>query len=232
MNDLRILHWNVHMWTDQEGKSNAPLVTRLIRRHLPDVVSLVEVEEQPGTGPLDKLAETCSYRSVFCPAFEFGTPETHGAFGNAILTRLPLRAVRHWQLLWPVPAYDGTEPSEARTVTFAGLQTDKGILWAGTTHLPRSDEQARNAALRRLMTLAGNLRAPWVIAGDYNAAHTWAAYCRVVTAPSCSVPTHPADAPSEPIDYIVAAPGLEVSAEILTEPGSDHLPVLATARIS
>ena len=86
--ELRILHWNIHSWTDETGRSNLEQVADLIAATTPDVVSLVEVNEPvAGLSPLHRLATDTDYRSVFTPAFEYGTDHPHGQFGNAAAGR-------------------------------------------------------------------------------------------------------------------------------------------------
>jgi endonuclease/exonuclease/phosphatase family metal-dependent hydrolase len=232
---VHLLHWNVHSWIDPvSGKSNAEAVTRLIREYQPDVVSLVEVDEtwsQPST--LARAAESCGYTATFVPTFEYGSNEPVGGFGNAILSRLPVQAVKQHQLTWPTTVYDGTEPSEPRSVLLVTVRTPSGgELCIGSTHLPRSDALPREQALARLTGLVTNLRNPWVICGDFNTpASTWVdSGGRFAVAPSREQPTYPVESPTEGIDYAVAGPGISLSAELLAVGGSDHMPVLVTLR--
>jgi endonuclease/exonuclease/phosphatase family metal-dependent hydrolase len=155
-------------------------------------------------------------------------------YGNALLTRLPVLAVQQWQLTWPPAVYDGTEPSETRSVALAqvGLPAG-GAVWIGSTHLPSRDPQARAAALRRLTTLTGGLEPPWVICGDFNTApRRWIKRGQpVVVGPSPARPTYPARFPYRSIDYCIASPGVSVRARPLRTAGSDHLPLLVRCRV-
>jgi endonuclease/exonuclease/phosphatase family metal-dependent hydrolase len=141
---LRILHWNIHSWRDASDASNLQAITDLVRETDPHVVSLVEVNEPWGMpDSLHEVAARTGYAWIFAPSFEFGDQSPAGGFGNALLTKLPILAVQQWQLLWPATLYDGTEPSEARSVVFAKLGFAQLSVWFGSTHLPRSDAQAR-----------------------------------------------------------------------------------------
>ena len=42
--------------------------------------------------------------------------------------------------------------------------------------------------------------------------------------------TYPADEPAEPIDYCLASAAFRLDAEVLPRSGSDHLPLLISAR--
>lgn len=228
--ELRILHWNIHSWTDANGEPNINAVAALVADLSPDVVTLAEVDEIWGLpGQLREVAEKAGYSWLFVPAFEFGEEHPRGGFGNAILTRLPILAVQQWQLLWPPRLYDRTEPSEQRTVLLARLAPLGGPhIWAGITHMPREDNAARIAALARLTALTQTLDGPWLICGDFNTpASAWAN--STVTSPELF--THPAAEPVEAIDYCVCSADVAADASLIDSTASDHLPQLITAQV-
>ena len=223
--ELSILHWNVHSWRDEAGRPNHEAVLRLITDISPDLVSLVEVNEPWGSpAVLRDLARARGYTWIFCPAVEFGGDAPDRGYGNALLTRTPMLAAAQWRLTWPPRLYDGTEPSESRSVILAEVPFGRGTVWIGSTHLPASDPEARACALGRLTELTRGLDRPWVICGDFNTPpgdgvdSAW---------PDPPQPSFPASDPAVPIDYCVASPGVSVTARILTVAGSDHLPLLA-----
>jgi hypothetical protein len=140
---LRLLHWNIHSWRDGAGEPNMNTVAELIEETKPHLVSLVEVDEEwKETNTLDALAERCGYASVFTPAFEYGDDSPRGGFGNALLTTLPILTVRQRQLVWPVPAYDHTEPSEPRSVILARVDFH-GVGGVGRKHAPATSGPRR-----------------------------------------------------------------------------------------
>jgi endonuclease/exonuclease/phosphatase family metal-dependent hydrolase len=187
---------------------------------------LVEVDETWGSpAQLGDLAGRCGYSWLFTPAFEFGNGKPEGDFGNALLTNLPILAAHQWQLLWPPQLSHLTEPSEPRALLLARLGSPGGPFWAGSSHLPREDEQARTTALARLQVLTGGLLEPWLIAGDFNTpASSWLdpAAPFAVSAPLMTYP-------AEPIDYCIASPGFQLDTEVLDSVASDHLPLLISA---
>jgi len=232
--ELRFLHWNVHSWRDTAGRPNAGAVADLITRHSPDVVSLVEViEPWAAAAVLPDLARRAGYTWIFAPSVQLGREAPAQGYGNALLTRLPVLAVQQWQLTWPPAVYDGTEPSETRSVALARVAVGAGAAWVGSTHLPASDRQAREAALGRLSTLTQRLEPPWVICGDFNTAPgRWIKRGQpVVVGPHPARPTFPARFPYRSIDYCIASPGVSVRARPLRTAGSDHLPLLVRCRI-
>lgn len=231
---LRILHWNIHSWRDASGGRNLEAVAGLIHQTAPHVVSLTEVDEAWGMADsLHELADRDGYAWLFVPSFEFGRTVPSGGFGNALLTRLPILAAQHWQLLWPSRQYDGSEPSEPRSALFARLGFGSAPVWVGTTHLPRGDPWARSKALERLMALTRRLSDRWLLCGDFNTApSSWLGDGGPITvSPDPAQPTYPADHPVEPIDYCLASPGIHLNAEVLPVAGSDHLPQLVLARL-
>jgi endonuclease/exonuclease/phosphatase family metal-dependent hydrolase len=161
---LRILHWNIHSWRDASDASSLEAIVDLVSETDPHVVSFVEVNEPWGMpDSLNELANRLGYSWIFAPSFEFGRQTPAGGFGNALLTKLPILAVQQWQLLWPSRLYDGTESSEPRSVVFAKLGFVLSPLWLGSTHLPRSDLQARANASRQLMALTQKLDGRWLV---------------------------------------------------------------------
>ncbi len=232
--ELRVLHWNIHSWRDDAGASNLEYVVDLVRSTNPHVVSLVEVDESWGTfSILSELTNRGGYASIFVPAFEFGQDAPVGGFGNALLTKLPILAVRQRHLVWPPKLYDGSEPSEPRAVVLAKLQMSAEALWIGSTHLPRSDADVRADALHRLVTIAQNLAEPCVLCGDFNTpASSWLdSYPSLKVYPETAEPTYPTNKPTEPIDYCIVSPELSIQAKVMTASGSDHLPVLVNCQL-
>jgi endonuclease/exonuclease/phosphatase family metal-dependent hydrolase len=248
--ELLILHWNVHSWRDASGQPNLDVVAGLVAGLGPDIVSLVEVNE-PWAAPvsLPELARRTGYSWIFFPSVETGGPgpaKPGGAgpsgsaragpsrgYGNALLSRRPVLAVQQWRLTWPQVSYDGTEPSESRSVVLARVPLPAGpAAWVGSTHLPSTDRDARAAALRRLTTVADGLDRPWVICGDFNTAPwRWLKPGQpIVVGPRPARPTFPARLPFRSLDYCVASPGVRLAARPLRAAGSDHLPLLARCR--
>ena len=237
VDELRLVHWNIHSWRDRSGdQSNVDAVADLLRETNPHAVSLVEVDESWGApSQLAEVAARVGYSWIFTPAFEYGGEAPQGGFGNAVLAKLPILAVQQWQLLWPPSLYDGTEPSEARSVVFARLRISSDeSLWVGSTHLPRGDAEARVSALGRVNTALRGLSGQWILCGDFNIpASGWLdRYPTWTVSPDPARPTYPADEPSECIDYCVASAALSVEAEVLTTTGSDHRPLLLRCRMA
>jgi endonuclease/exonuclease/phosphatase family metal-dependent hydrolase len=233
--DLRILHWNVHSWRDADGTPNPGAVADLISEAAPDVVSLVEVNEPLGAPEaLADLAEKCGYSWIFVPSIELGSAPAARGYGNALLTRLPVAAVQHVDVYSPERRYDGTEPTETRSATLARVRFAGAYAWVGTTHLPATEHGSRETAARVLHRLAGQLATPWIICGDFNApfATLFGDGGGIRVHPQTPAATFPARRPVTAIDYAISPPEIATNTKVLRLPGSDHLPLLAIARLA
>ena len=219
---MKILHWNIHGWTDADGVDNVDRVIDLVREVDPDVISFVEVDEEWGNpSKLRRVAETLGYCWTFVPAFEY---REEGGFGNALLSKTPFQSVEQWQLL-PPDLYDGTEPSEPRAVLIAEVPVTKGSVAVGSTHFPRKSEQLREIASRRLLeALEGDRRL--VVAGDFNRpASEWLDGKQVDQ--TSGLDTYPAKNPAERIDYLIFGNIPKADLAVLSSFASDHLPVVS-----
>lgn len=225
---MRILHWNIHSWKDADGAPNREAVAALIRRTAPDVVSLTEVNEPWGAPrTLTDVASESGYSWIFVPSIEYGTDPSARGYGNALLTRIPVTAVQQLTVHAHPHGYDGSEPSETRSVILARLSGTAA--WVGSTHFPASHHSSRKAAARRLRQLTLQLSAPWIICGDFNAppGKLFDGLSDIRVFPPHAEPTFPTRRPRTAIDYVLASDGVEMTAEVLRVPGSDHLPLLA-----
>ncbi len=220
---MKILHWNIHGWADADGVDNVDRVIDLVREVDPDVISLVEVDEDWGDpAKLRRVAETLDYCWAFVPAFEY---REEGGFGNALLSKTPFVSFQQWHLL-PPSLYDGSENSEPRTA-LVGCVEARPSLAIGSTHLSRSDRTMRRAACDKLLELSGlGDTQAWIVCGDFNQpAEEW--IDSVQTTPRTHPATYPAKSPTERIDYVIFNRITPPRLEALSSDASDHLPITA-----
>ncbi|MGB5758868.1 MAG: endonuclease/exonuclease/phosphatase family protein [Acidimicrobiales bacterium] len=220
---MKILHYNIHSWLDAKGLDNVERVAKLIGDHDPDVVSLVEVDETWGQpSNIEHIADQLGYHWAFIPAFEY---RQQGGFGNALLSRTPFLSVQQRDLL-PPAMYDGTEPSEPRTVLLAQIDSPHGRIAIGSTHLPRSSIEPRQHAATQLLNILQRIEVPWIVCGDFNQTPAWLDDHALGLAPKQPTPTYPASGPIEPIDYAIAR-DIPISGRAIPDnDASDHLPIL------
>jgi endonuclease/exonuclease/phosphatase family metal-dependent hydrolase len=231
--ELEILHWNIHSWHDQSGIGNLEDAIGLVSEIGPDVISLVEVDEEWGMPTrLDELANRTGYTWIFFPAFEYGNESPAGGFGNALLTKLPIVSAQQWLLVSTGTPYDGNENSEPRSVILAKVKLGDDSCWVGSTHLPRGNAETRTQAMYRLSAIIRKLASRWIICGDFNAPPSgWPdSERRLIEFPELPQPTYPAEQPTEFIDYCIASPGTILAATVLPVAGSDHLPLRIVAK--
>lgn len=219
---MKVLHWNIHGWTDSNGLDNVSRVTDLIADVDPDVISLVEVDEDwSSPSRLEQVADATGYHWAFIPAFEY---REQGGFGNAILSKSPFLNVHQRQLL-PPSLYDGSEPSEPRAVLFVQIESELGSVRVASTHLPRSDAGLRQRALNRTLEWVGGSSDPLVVSGDFNQpAASWVD-ANISVVPDPAIPTYPTLNPDEAIDYMLLRGVAAISYDAIASDASDHLPI-------
>jgi len=91
---LRVMTYNVHSCIGMDGKISAERIARSIGRHAPDIVALQEVDmHQPRTGRIDQPHSIARYLEMFYH-FHPNLGIEKECYGNAILSRYPLKIVR------------------------------------------------------------------------------------------------------------------------------------------
>jgi endonuclease/exonuclease/phosphatase family metal-dependent hydrolase len=133
--------------------------------------------------------------------------------------------------LLPSSLYDGTEPSEPRTLLLAELDGDLGRILCGSTHLPRSSLKSRQQAAEQLSAILTVVKLPWIVCGDFNQSAALTLNDRQVTVAPESEPTYPVPNPVESIDYLLAF-GIDIHGKVLPcGDSSDHQPIEVDARL-
>jgi endonuclease/exonuclease/phosphatase family metal-dependent hydrolase len=238
---LRLVTYNVHGCVGRDGELSPERIADALAPFDPDVVALQELdvarmrsrrEDQPRL-----IARRLRMEAHFAPAFVVEDE----AYGNAILSRHPMRVVRAGSL----PGFRRREPRGALCVEIdAGGQP----LHVVTTHLGLGSRErlAQVDALLGKEWLDGeHLGRPVVVCGDLNATPISRVYRRLSFflrdvqrhAQRTPRPTFPSFLPVLRIDHIFVSDGVAVSTvEVLRTPttqvASDHLPLMATLEIS
>lgn len=157
---LRVATYNIHRAIGTDHQRNPARIAGVLGELRADVVGLQEVDwhDEPGRrhAQFEYLANLPGYSAVAGPNLR----DHRGHYGNLLLTRLPIRAVRLHDL-----SLDGREPRGAVDVDLA---LGAGSLRVIVTHLGlRAGERWRQAwALRRLLQQTPD-RAT-VLLGDLN----------------------------------------------------------------
>jgi endonuclease/exonuclease/phosphatase family metal-dependent hydrolase len=223
---LTIATYNVHGCVGSDGRRNSERVLAVLRELEADVVALQELEWQPAAA-LDLLAGFA--RELGCQGVAGPTLlKRDGHYGNAVLTRLPVRAVNRVDLSVP-----GREPRGALDLM---LEAPRGALRVIATHLGLAPAERRHQIRRILAMLAPVRPEPVVLMGDLNEWFLWGRPLRWLRAHFGRAPapaTFPARLPVFALDRIWVEPrnlrtGLAVHSTPLARGASDHLPVRMT----
>lgn len=231
---LRVMTYNIHHGRGADGQIDLDRIAAMIHRADPDLVALQEVDvKTKRSGVVDqaaKLAEVTGMHPYFAEAIAF----QDGRYGNAVLSRYPIKA--HYRHALPA------EPSqEKRAVAVTSVEPWQSItmrvVFAGT-HLCHLSEKTR---LRQLRSIEGN-RAyqgmATILAGDFNFTPDSEPYQAMIDAGWLDTaaafgdprPTVPAANPKDRIDYVFVRPAERwrvIDVRVLDEPiASDHRPVL------
>jgi endonuclease/exonuclease/phosphatase family metal-dependent hydrolase len=161
---LTVASYNVHCCVGTDGRYDVERIARVIRELDSDVVALQEVESPYGehgeSDQLSHLARSAGFpRTVAGPTLTRG----RGPFGNAILSRFPVRTIRRVDL-----SVSGREPRGALDVD---LDCDALAVRVIASHFGlRSVERA--SQWRRVFSVLEADRTPTtIVLGDFN--HWW-----------------------------------------------------------
>ncbi len=232
---LVVATYNVHACVGTDRRYDPARVAAVLRELAADIISLQEVgSERPGKPLPDQaafLAEETGLQLVSGPNRSY----RRSRFCNAILTRLPVRAVRYIDLSIP-----DCEPRGALDVDLdAGTQPLRVI----ATHFGLRGSERRAQTLRLLAALAGDRTAAGTAAapadgavlmmGDLNEWRGRRGGIRALDRQLGHAPaprTFPSWWPLLPLDRIYAAPpalvrDITVHRSPLARLASDHLPL-------
>lgn len=222
---LQVASYNIHRGFGRDGRYDQDRILRVLQEMDADIVALQEVDFS-GQDPdqiLTWLAIKLGMTAIGGPV---RTSEA-GKYGNALLTRYPVRRVRRWDL--------SVGTHEPRGALAADLLCQGAIIHVVTTHLGLWPQERPLQATRLLECLNVKREDLTILMGDLNEWHVWGKSLRVigeVFGSTASPPTFPTVWPMLALDRIWVCPpqalrGIQAhhSGESLT--ASDHLPVKA-----
>lgn len=240
---VRVMTYNIRMGFDTVGALSVDRLAEVIRREDPDIVALNEVDRgwltTASVDVLPVLAEEVGLPYVFAPAAD-------EVWGNALLSRYPVRDVR----VDPLPRGDTAMRRSALSAVVEIGDRDLGVV---VTHLHHVDDEPaiRGEQADQVAGIASDLRRsgfPAIVLGDMNAAPeapeleplTDLLANATVGPPPPShdpdqvlgVPTYPSTDPVDPIDHIYISEPLTASdLHVPDSTASDHLGVAVTITI-
>jgi len=226
---LRVASYNIHSCVGLDRRCRPGRIATVLRELNCDVVALQEVDNVPGrhadSMQLDYLAQTLEMASVAGLRIVRHT----GEYGNALLTRLPIRSVRRHDL-----SYSRYEPRGALDVT---LQLADRELRVIATHLGLNRAE-RSFQWQQLLPIleAADPAPPLVVLGDMNEWYRGASTLRTVHGLLGAAPApvaFPSYAPCLALTRVWVRPlralqSLSVHRSPTARRASDHLPLVAS----
>lgn len=229
--------YNIHHGAGVDGRVDLQRIADLIKREQADIVALQEVdkgvERTARRDCPDELAALTGMSCVFSNNFHF----QGGEYGNAVLTRFPIKR-------WNNRHYQMPGPGEQRGLLEVVLDVHGRELVFLDTHVDfRSDDTERllNAAeiLEAIQACRGQ---PMILCGDFNDTPGSRTYQKIaseftdtwVGSRAGNGFTIPSRKPSKRIDYIWSSKDNSIEtlrAWVPASEASDHLPVVGEFRL-
>jgi endonuclease/exonuclease/phosphatase family metal-dependent hydrolase len=233
---FRVMTYNIHHGEGLDGKVDLLRIADLIKREQADIVALQEVDKGvERTTRRDCPAELAALTAMSC-VFSNNFHYQGGEYGNAVLTRFPIKR-------WTNRHYQMPGPGEQRGLLQVVLEVHGRELLLLDTHVDYQGDDAErllNAAeiLEAVQAYGGR---PMVLCGDFNDTPSSRMHQKVaqhfsdawMTAGTGDGFTIPAQRPRKRIDYIWTSKEPSIEALRVWVPiseASDHLPVMGEFR--
>jgi endonuclease/exonuclease/phosphatase family metal-dependent hydrolase len=234
---LRVMTFNIHHGEGIDGRLDLERIARVITDARADLVGLQEVDRGVERTQRRDLPTELARLTGLAVRFESNLPHQGGEYGNAVLSRFPVKTSRNTRFRAP-------RAGEQRGFQEVTVQVGGRELLFINTHLDfRSGDEERLASvdeLRLAVTAAGSK--PVIAAGDFNAVPGSAPILRLAEFLRDAWPavgkgqgfTIPVRKPARRIDYLWYTPGAltPMSAAVISTNASDHLPVVVEFRLN
>jgi endonuclease/exonuclease/phosphatase family metal-dependent hydrolase len=230
------MSWNLHGLRGADGRRDPERVARVIEELHPDVAGLQEVGLPQASDPAGLLAELTGMRGAFGPTMSH---RLGFAYGNAVLSRHPIVAVRNYDLSVPRREPRGCVRVD---VELAGTRVHFFCAHLGLHWRERRKQAAQLLSADILRDAA--LAYPLVLVGDFNSVSNRSAVPRwlrrqLVDAAIVArneAPTFPSLFPLLRLDHCYVGQAIHVTAvDVIRTPearrASDHLPVLVELEV-
>jgi len=232
---LRVATYNIHGGIGNDGRFDLERIAEVLREVDADVVALQEVGDVRGRGPAGDYAAALGDKLDFGVIYQPTILRGDRAYGNAILTRLPIEGSRSYDL--------SVKKREPRGCVRADLRFGDELMHVFAVHLglSRSEQKAQAGRLLGADILRDAAVAwPLVVMGDFNFWFTGPISLmvrNVLTDAAVEAGTkersYPARFPYLRLDRIyVDAAWKVISCNVHRSPlariASDHLPLVAT----
>jgi endonuclease/exonuclease/phosphatase family metal-dependent hydrolase len=234
---FRVMTYNIHHGAGVDGKVDLQRIADLIKHEQADIVALQEVDKGvQRTARRDCPAELAALTGMSC-VFSNNFHFQGGEYGNAVLTRFPIKR-------WTNRHYKMPGPGEQRGLLQVVLEVQGRELVFLDTHVDfREDDAERLLSVAELVEAIQPYRGqPMILCGDFNDTPGSRTYQKVaqefmdtwIAAGAGDGLTIPAEKPRKRIDYIWTSrePSIEaLRAWVPETEASDHRPVVGEFRL-
>lgn len=236
---LRLLTYNIHHGEGVDGKLDLERIAAVIRSVEPDVVALQEVDRKATRSKsVDQPAELAKLTQMHV-VFGDNIPLQGGQYGNAVLSRFPIRTSRNHKL----PNFDAGEQRGVLDVELdwpAGAPVEGRLRLLATHFDHRTNDRERIASVWMINEfIRTSPLQPTLLMGDLNATPDSGTlkelHPRWTRSNDQPAPTIPVDKPTHQIDYVLYRPAARwtaIETRVLDEAvASDHRAVLAVLNL-
>lgn len=222
--------YNIRSGRGVDGRLNLERIARVIEAENPDVVALQEVDVRRRRTRLQdqahELAQRLGYHGAFVAAQTLRNGQ--GEYGNALISRFPLRDCRRVALPRPLRL-----PAETRCLMQCTVDWPEGPVQVWNTHLGLFSSERRSQIKHLLGCLEEVADQPMVLCGDFNARPKSKELLGLIQGMT-HVPTqrtYPGFLPVVQLDHVFHTPQLQVKhcyvpRNPLARRASDHLPIV------
>lgn len=232
---VRVLSFNILHGATTTGDFDLDKIAAVIQEANADLVALQEVDFKTQRAKGYDLATELGWRTKMAPLFGLAMPYDGGAYGEGILTRMPILESENVAL----PHSSGNEPRAALSV-LVQLKPGDTIRFIGTHLEHQQNSTDRIGQVKKIVKHFAECPYPTVLAGDLNDvpdSEPISILKRYWTESFANspLPTYPSNHPERKIDYIFYRPGecWEVieNKVICDTIASDHCAVLSVLRL-
>ncbi len=233
---LRVMSYNIHHAEGIDGKLDVARIAQVILDAQPDIVGLQEVDRGVARTQQRDLPSELAKLTGLAVRFDKNIPHQGGEYGNAVLTRFPIKRAQNL----PLKSFAN---GEQRGVQHLVLDVHGREILFLNTHLDaRRDSAEREHSAKELEAIVAAAGAmPVILVGDFNASPEAPSIATLRSFLTDTWPllhpepgfTIPVRKPTRRIDYIWITPEAfkPLKMEVISTEASDHLPIVALFRL-